>query len=727
MMDYLAHSAGEHSKEQSYLEHVEGVAEKAVQAAKEASLYTPEKRNDLPTTVKLAAQRHDLGKLDPDNQAALHSKERHAHLPINHVDAGTASLLQQSPFAALAVYSHHRGLPDLPAEVLRQDNFLRDTDPSLRARTDKELDDLITKHNSLTGFGELPAEEVPTFDHSIFCRMALSCLADADHSNTARLEFDALPEPNWPSLRAKERLAALDRYVDGLASDNLRSNLRTEMYHACRQAVPDTGFVCCNSPVGSGKTTAVMAYLLHLADTLHLRRIFIVLPYTNIITQSVEVYRNALTLPGEEPSLVVAELHHRAEFDSQALRKLTALWRAPIVVTTAVAFFETLAANRPAALRRLHELPGSAIFVDEAHTALPLRLIPLAWHWMAELSCNWGCHWVLASGSLVRFWQIPGLLLSNKAVQVPDLVPQTLCARLMTYEAQRIHFRWDPEPKSRCDLVRWVMSVPGPRLLIVNTVQSAAVLADDFRRTYGRKFVEHLSTALTPEDRRTALERIKARLQDTSDDNWVLVATTCVEAGVDLSFRTGFRESASLLSLLQAAGRINRNGEAGDAEIWTFILQDDPMLASNRGFQVSARVLEGYFRDGVSIDPDLSTRAIRDELVFDLTIRRTAETLYEYEQAMKFVQVAEKFRVINSDTVTAVVDADLLQQIRHGGGDWQQLQRKSVSIACYNIQKYHLQALGEGLYAWTLPYDPFLGYMAGVISQKKAEHDLLIV
>lgn len=726
-MDYLAHSASEHSKEQSYHEHVKGVAKKAAQATKEVSRYTPTKRNGFTVTVDLAAQRHDLGKLDPDNQAALHSKERHAHLPINHVDAGTASLLQQSPFAALAVYSHHRGLPDLPAEALRQDAALRDADPCLRARTDKELDDLIARHNHLTGCDELTVEEALASGDSVFCRMVLSCLADADHSDTARLEFDAPPEPNWPSLRAKERLAALDHYVDVLASDTPRSKLRTEMYHACRQAVPDTGFVCCNSPVGSGKTTAVMAYLLHLADTLHLRRIFIILPYTNIITQSVEIYRNALTLPGEDPSLVVAELHHRAEFDSQALRKLTALWRAPIVVTTAVAFFETLASNRPAALRRLHELPGSAIFVDEAHTALPLRLIPLAWHWMTELSHNWGCHWVLASGSLVRFWQIPGLLVSGNHICVPDLVPQPLRAQLMTYETQRVHFRWEPEAKSRSDLVRWVASAPGPRLLIVNTVQSAAVLADDFRQVYGREFVEHLSTALTPEDRRATLNQVKKRLKDKRDNNWVLVSTTCVEAGVDLSFRTGFRECASLLSLLQAAGRINRNGEIDDAEIWTFTLQDDPMLVPNRGFQASAHVLEGYFRDGVSIEPCLSTRAIRDELVFDLTIHRTAETLYEYEQAMKFVQVATEFRVIDSDTVTAVVDADLLQQIRHGGGDWQQLQRKSVSIACYNIQKYRLQALGDGLYAWTLPYDSFLGYMAGVISQKKAERDLLIV
>lgn len=76
----------------------------------------------------------------------------------------------------------------------------------------------------------------------------------------------------------------------------------------------------------------------------------------------------------------MAELHHRADFEDNDLRYLTALWRAPIIVTTAVGFYETLASNKPAALRRLHELPGSAIFVDEAHAALPG---PSALHRMA--------------------------------------------------------------------------------------------------------------------------------------------------------------------------------------------------------------------------------------------------------------------------------------------------------------------------------------------------------
>ena len=446
-----------------------------------------------------------------------------------------------------------------------------------------------------------------------------------------------------------------------------------------------------------------------------------VLPFTNIITQSVTVYREALTLPGEDPALVVAELHHRAEFEDASLRKLTALWRAPIIVTTAAAFFETLAADRPAALRRLHALPGSAVFLDEAHTALPLKLIPLAWRWMTELSRHWGCHWLLASGSLVQFWKIPALVKNSGENHVPNLIPEALQAQLLHYETQRVTFRWEQNPKEKKELLFWVMEQPGPRLLIVNTIQTAAVLAHDAAKRYGRKRVEHLSTALSPEDRAAALAQVTRRLRDPSDTDWVLVATSCVEAGMDFSFRTGFRECASLLSLLQAAGRIDRNGRYRDGTIWSFTLQDDRMLRSNPGLAVSSRILREYFSHGCPITPKLSTPSICQELKEDTAITETIQFLFQQEDALQFATVAEKFAVIESDTVTAIVDPSLVQQVRSGQMDWQQLQRKSVSIRRRNIKRYHMEELGPGLYIWTQPYDRFLGYMAGVIKAEEAD------
>src|SRR5262249_27373691 len=136
----------------------------------------------------------------------------------------------------------------------------------------------------------------------------------------------------------------------------------------------------------------------------HLRHILVVLPFTNIIDQSVKVYREALTLPDENPERVVAAHHHQADFESVQTRQLATLWDCPVTVTTAVQFFETLASNHTARLRKLHELTGSAIFIDEAHAAIPPHLWPLTWKWLTELTDEWGCHAVLASGSLARFW-----------------------------------------------------------------------------------------------------------------------------------------------------------------------------------------------------------------------------------------------------------------------------------------------------------------------------------
>ena len=165
--------------------------------------------------------------------------------------------------------------------------------------------------------------------------------------------------------------------------------------------------VSCDGPVGLGKTTAVTAYLMRVAaeTTPQLRRLFIVAPYTNIITQTVERLRAALVLPGERPEDVVAEHHHRVDFDNIADRDLAALWRAPVVVTTAVQFFETLASNEPSRLRKLHELPGSAVFIDEAHAVLPTPLWPQNWRWLCQLAESWSCRFVFASGSQAQFWE----------------------------------------------------------------------------------------------------------------------------------------------------------------------------------------------------------------------------------------------------------------------------------------------------------------------------------
>lgn len=713
----LAHSARKNYPPQTYEAHVRGVCERAGKYAAEAECYSVKANGILSTIVRDSALLHDLGKLEERNQSVLcEQSRRRRHLPVDHTDAGSAALQKMgSGCAAMLVYSHHQGLPDLSTEfAARGCSIFRNGNAEVRAETDAALPALLRQHEAL--FPRKPNKEVQAYDGdpAVFLRMALSCLADADHGDTAAAFGQT--EKAMPELRPQERLAALDHYVSKFGETDERSSLRRELYQSCRSVEAHSGFSVCGSPVGSGKTTAVMAHLLEQACKRNARRIFVVLPYTSIIRQSVDIYRKALVLPGETPEDVVAELHSRADFEDIETRYLTALWRAPIVVTTAVAFFETLSSHNPAALRRLHELPGSLIFVDEAHSALPLRLLPLAWHWMNVLSDEWSCYWVLASGSLVRYWELQPLSgLSMPRPEIAELVRPDLQRELSRYESNRITFRWREKPIGRKELAEWVQEALGPRLLILNTVQSAAVIAADMAAEFGQTHVEHLSTALTPEDRGNTIDRIRRRLADPDDADWTLVATSCVEAGVDFSFRTGFREISSLLSLLQAAGRVNRHGRNTEAVMWSFSLQDDSMLPKNPALDVSAAVLRSYFQKRLPITPELSTRSMQDELVRDDSCMSAICDFAELEAAQQFRTLAQKFRVIDQKTVLAVPDDSMASAIAEGRASWQELQRHAVSVRKEKIVLWHLREIADGIYQWTLGYDSFLGYMHGVL------------
>ena len=673
--------------------------------------------------VRLAAEYHDLGKLDPLNQAIL-AKESLAGLSINHVDAGVAEMLrhnelQATKVAALLIFAHHQGLPDLQSELKRsrlRDIDIDDQHGSVKSRTDQFLDNYIERHQSEVTCPTMPSKSsyVGASDMRVFYRMALSCLVDADHLDTS-INYAQAERPTAIPLRAAERLKQLDTYVASLAVEkqDQRTELRANVYQSCRESRLPRGMVACDSPVGSGKTTAVMAHLLRTADDHGMRRIFVVLPYTNIIAQSVEVYRKCLVLPDENPEAIVAAHHHRAEFSDVASRHLTYRWDAPIVVTTAVQFFETLAAARTGALRKFHQLANSAIFIDESHAALPAHLWPVAWKWLQRLQAEWNCHFVLGSGSLSRFWTIPEF--SDPPVQLPNLVDSILSEASDKYETTRVRFVAYPQPLSLEDLVNWVLAFRGPRLLIANTVQSAAYIAQSLQCKTG-KSVEHLSTALCPADREKTLGRVKQRLKNKLDNDWTLVATSCVEAGVDISFRTGFRERSSLNSLLQTSGRINRGGEFDTADVWDYQVIYDHRLRKHPAFEDSAAVLETLFIEN-KVSPQHCTEAMRRE-IRRAGMKLDAKRLDEAEQKQEFKEVESRFKVIDSHTEIAVVDTKLKRRLMHRElVTFQELQNGSVQIYSSRRIDFALAPIVErpGIYEWTLKYDNFLGYMAGVI------------
>ncbi len=709
---------------QPYKDHVDGVVSGASRNAGEATNSTCFVRLFV-NAVQLAAEFHDLGKLDPLNQAVL-AKEGGAKLPVNHVDAGVAEMLRRTTskpafVAALLIYSHHRGLPEF--SELTQNHFRdiasHETFGTIKQRTDEWLDRYLQIHRLevvSSNISETTEYKTPT-SMQVLYRMALSCLVDADHFDTSANYGQSQQSPATP-LMASERLEQLDRYVDGLGAseEDERNELRSRVYKSCRESVIPRGLVSCDSPVGSGKTTAVMAHLLRTAVENGMRRIFVVLPYTNIITQSVDVYRSCLVLPHENAERVVAAHHHRAEFTDPETRHLTYLWEAPIIVTTAVQFFETLAAARTGSLRKLHQLANSAVFIDESHAALPSHLWPVAWKWLQKLTEEWNCHFVLGSGSLAQFWTLPEF--SESPVQLPCIVDSQPSEASRDYETHRVSYRCRSDPMSLEGLIDLVAQMDGPRLLIVNTVQSAAFIAREFEQRFGRPSVEHLSTSLMPLDRETTLQRVRSRLSDPNDTDWTLVATSCVEAGVDISFRIGFRERASLNSLLQTSGRVNRSGEYGTADVWDFQLIIDNRLRKHPAFDDSAAIVGELFVEG-KVSPMFCTEAMRRE-VRRTGIKNEAALLDAAEQKQQFVEVESRFRVIDNNTETAVVQSSLKNRLRNREAvSFQELQNGSVQIYSNRRIEFALAPIVErpGVYEWTLAYDSFVGYMAGVIDQ----------
>ena len=729
---FVAHSARPEKNipQQAYSEHIIESCRRVLLNTDQVAPFTQQYRLLLKQVTMFATEFHDLGKLDEQNQLVLSGIKTGRKLPVQHTDAGVAHLLelpstQARQLAAVLAYAHHIGLPAFAEEQAKGSNCFRDENScGLIQHTNTHLSQYLRNHNqALHKTDELTANlpGVGFSSPSLFLRIALGCLADADHGDTARHYGE--PESSPVALKAAQRLKKLTDHVEKLGQGKVdqRNLNRAAVFKECLNSDTTQYIYACDSPVGSGKTFSVMAHLLKAAVNKNLRRVIVVLPFTSIINQAVTEYRKALVLDGEDENEVVVAHHHRADFSSPTSRQLTVLWQAPIIVTTAVQFFETLASNRPAALRKLHRLPGSGVFIDEAHAALPAPLLPQAWSWLQQLAKDWSCHFVLASGSLTRFWELEEF--SNPVMQLPNLVPNETRESLAQHEVNRVIYRkYDSTFHSAGELVDWLQMLPGPRLLIVNTIQSAAVVAGVICERHGKEKVEHLSTALTPTNRERTLTQIKQRLASTSSD-WTLVATSLVEAGVDFSFKTGIREAAALVNLIQIGGRINRHHEYTDpntnigSDVWTIFLAADQPLKTHKGFETSAHILEQMFAEN-KIAPDFCKEAMRREI----RTLEISDVISNNERVLNFPAVTKNFRVIDSGTYTVVVDQKLICDIESG----KHISNREIQDGSVQIWGYKFTELGvtefsnyPQLYRWNLAYDSFVGYMKGVLVVEK--------
>lgn len=779
-MQPLAHSArSQDSPPQLYSEHVlNSLALASANATNAASFWVvADQRNRFVKTVEVATEWHDLGKLDPDNQAALR-KGRGTLLPQDHIDAGVAHCLQQgtndaqSCSSAWLIRAHHApGLPSQFKESLRGIDQLRgnrraDDDPQaneeLIFRNNRQRRTLVEQHHE--AIGTTPEKfENHQLPHGIPARLALSCLVDADHSDSARFDQKG-PGANQVSVeesrRWEDRLNSLKIFISEKQKEARgepeRNQMRQVLFNACCNIETTQTMVSCDASVGLGKTTALLAYLLRQAAARNLRRIVIVAPFTNILTQTANTLREAIVLEGEDPDQILLEHHHRADFSSQDLRSCAVTWDAPIILTTSVQFFETLGSNRPAALRKLHRLPGSGIFIDESHAALPFDLWPQCLNWLSKLASDWSCPIVLASGSQVRFWeedwgQIPKLPQLN----IQDITPPKVKAYSLANERIRCRIKNHGAPlKARqlSALVQKNLTQGRNQLVILNTVHSAAGLTMQLlsdlhlleTHSLSETTILHLSTALSPSHRAKILSEIQRRSANNYEGPaWILVATSCVEAGVDLDFHDGFREDASVSSLIQTSGRINRNGKFQNSVLSRIQLSEDANFKAHPAFKGASRELDTsqpHLTLGKDSLSEIVTQAVANR-VEECASKSRFKTLPAEERARNYPEVADLCKVIEESTITVVVSPEVAHRLEKF---WEfpegervttrELLENSVQVWKNRIDDLGLEVLKtqsrrDELYvASDGSYDPFLlGLGKGIIQSAQSESDFCVV
>ncbi len=671
---FLAHIAGD-GREQPVLEHLAGTAALAAEFARP---FGGEAQG------RLAGMAHDIGKYSRAFQRRLRGE-------LSRVDHSTAGALEcrkrGQPFAAFAVAGHHSGLPDGggKGDAPEASTFWGRINRAARG----ELEPYAAWTQELS----LPDGQSPAFalqdrpSGMFFTRMLYSCLVDADFLDTeafmdghARQSGGAPMEDLWQKRQA---------HIAGwFPPQNPLNEQRCAILTRCiaegeRQP---TGLFTLTVPTGGGKTVASLAFALAHARARGLRRVIYVIPYTSIIEQTASVFRKIL---GEE---AVLEHHSNAPFsadcgdDPQTARLARAAenWDMPVIVTTAVQFFESLYACRSSQCRKLHNIASSVILFDEAQM-IPIPYLRPCIHAIAQLVGNYQASAVLCTATQPALTPI-----------FREFLPDAPIAELCPAGS----FRWDvfrrtsflhAGPLSPEQLAQQMNSCRQV-LCIVNRRKSA----QEVFSLLEKEGAFHLTTLMFPAHRQECLEAIRRRLKDGLPCR--VVSTSLIEAGADVDFPAVYREEAGLDSILQAAGRCNREGQRPARESIVTIFQgwDGPPPLFRTSIEVGRSILSRY--------EDITCReAVHDYFhqLLDVTgpeaqdqkgiLSRIQRELFPFQT------IADAFHLIESPTRTVYIPlgegASLTERLLSGERSrtlYRRLGRYSVAV-----YEDHLQALEQ--------------------------------
>ncbi|MFG2227718.1 CRISPR-associated endonuclease Cas3'' [Streptomyces sp. NPDC048644] len=539
---------------------------------------------------------HDVGKGSCAWQGGLREAERRGGgrvgLPHKHAGTVLAERYTQLAFGAV-VFGHHGGLPDM--DKLRTE--------LVKARPGGEHAPLVEEairavEGAVPGIHPEKRPAVPAWLRGLprsegrlgldlLLRMLFSCVVDADFLDTsAHFEDTAvrLREPaDMGSLVERYELRRA-KMLAGREPSSVDAVRQSVYEQACAAASGEPGVYVLHVPTGGAKTLAAGGFALRHAAAHGMRRVVLAVPYVSITEQNAAVYRQLLDPdPGSGEEAVVLEHHSGVDLDAKApldgmsvqqreewerrmhaARLAAENWDAPFVVTTTVRLFESLFSRRPAQMRRLHNLAGSVIVLDEVQ-ALPDRLLTPILSVLRGLAEQYGVTVLLASATQPSFWELPRWQGLERRAIVED--PSVLFTEL-----RRVDYEWRTGEDVTLESIAAEAARHRQTLIVAGTTKDAARLHRHVEQCTELGEVWHLSTRMTGAHRREVLARVKELLADGEPVQ--LVSTSLIEAGVDLDFPRVYRAWAPAESMQQAAGRCNRDGRLDSGTVVIFRAAD---------------------------------------------------------------------------------------------------------------------------------------------------------
>jgi CRISPR-associated endonuclease/helicase Cas3 len=716
LTSFFAHSGRNADKSdwQPLREHLAAVAN----LAKQRALAVSPSNEALATAAYAAGLLHDLGKYRDGFQRHIRD-EPVARIDTYHKQCGAAKAfkLRHGP-VAFAIAGHHGGLTNL--EECKQHVSGNAGFATLEALWPIAIED-CKPLGSLT----LPEFGGDALHADLVTRVIFSCLVDADWTDTGehqRRVAGEVESPVVPVLQAAAWLERVLKHIGICASNSCEpmKSIRAEILQACLAAAElPPGLFSLTVPTGGGKTLSGLAFALKHAALQNLRRVIYVAPYLSILDQNARTIRQALGFGPdrqelfEHHSLAEPGFGEENETARDAVIRRAENWQSPIIVTTSVQFFESLFANAPGRCRKLHNIAGSVVLLDECQT-LPPDLVAPTCSMLNQFSANLGCSLVLCTATQPAF-DHPDL--DERLTGVREIIPESL---QLSKRLKRVELAW---PKRNERPLEWPDIATQMRqekqcLCIVNTRRAARELFLQLKQNGGDVF--HLSTSMCPAHRLAILDQARARLQ--AGARCYLVSTQLIEAGVDIDFPKVFRELAPLEAVIQAAGRCNREGKLAKGEVVVF-KSAEGKLPPDR-----------WYRAGRAVLVDNFLTAGRAPAIDDpATINEYFERLYRTggldalgiqpaRKRLEFATVSQLYRLIDNDGIPAVVatwddhaanvDA-LLHAVKTAP-----LRTNFRHLAAYqiNLRYYELDKAGgavteesPGLWVWRGGYDNDVG------------------